>query len=300
MSAHIKLLDLIVVMRMRLMKNFRSFHFFMLGVLLIAVSVYSFLIVAKQSAQANKVWDSSFYPSQQIETEKLTLSPQQLVQLEVGLRIDTTSVIKRNHAAPQEKQLRFNFPFEYSVFDSNGSLIYQQKTAISWNSGTKYGLSGDITNAGGWTKFETSFDKFKVPGGKIFIIARLSEDKEFKAQASDLRLAVYDNVYSNATHGMIGGFSLLFGCVAFLVGFMMFIIRRTKMGNHVGQKSWVVAVLLSLFLGCLGVDRFYLGYMGLGVLKLITFGGCGVWALIDLVLIIVGKMRDANGNELTR
>jgi len=62
-----------------------------------------------------------------------------------------------------------------------------------------------------------------------------------------------------------------------------------------GQKSWVAALLLSLFLGGLGVDRFYLGYILLGVLKLITGGGLGLWWLIDLILIAIGKMTDAQG-----
>lgn len=65
-------------------------------------------------------------------------------------------------------------------------------------------------------------------------------------------------------------------------------------------KSWIVALLLSIFLGSLGVDRFYLGYIGLGIVKLITCGGAGIWWLIDLILIGVGKMTDANGNALVK
>jgi len=51
------------------------------------------------------------------------------------------------------------------------------------------------------------------------------------------------------------------------------------------DKKWIVALLLSIFLGSLGIDRFYMGYVGTGILKLITFGGLGIWALIDIILI---------------
>lgn len=64
------------------------------------------------------------------------------------------------------------------------------------------------------------------------------------------------------------------------------------------QKSQSTAFLLSYFLGTFGVDRFYLGYVGLGLLKLVTCGGAGIWTLIDLALIGMGRMRDAEGNSL--
>jgi hypothetical protein len=66
------------------------------------------------------------------------------------------------------------------------------------------------------------------------------------------------------------------------------------------DKDWVTTVVISLLLGTLGVDRFYLGYTGLGVLKLITCGGCGIWALIDLILIAMGSLPDAQGRPLRR
>jgi len=67
-----------------------------------------------------------------------------------------------------------------------------------------------------------------------------------------------------------------------------------------GSKSWVVALLLCLFLGVLGVHRFYVGKIGTGILQLITFGAFGVWPLVDLILIAVGKFTDKEGLALAR
>jgi TM2 domain-containing membrane protein YozV/type II secretory pathway pseudopilin PulG len=65
-----------------------------------------------------------------------------------------------------------------------------------------------------------------------------------------------------------------------------------------GDKSYLAAVLFSFFFGSVGVDRFYLGYVGLGLLKLFTFGGLGIWAIIDFILITFGKVKDKQGRML--
>ncbi|MFY9677803.1 TM2 domain-containing protein [Glutamicibacter protophormiae] len=68
--------------------------------------------------------------------------------------------------------------------------------------------------------------------------------------------------------------------------------------NGEGSKSFIAAWLLSWFLGGLGIDRFYLGKIGTGILKLITFGGFGIWALVDIILILAGAMHDKYGYRL--
>lgn len=64
------------------------------------------------------------------------------------------------------------------------------------------------------------------------------------------------------------------------------------------DKDWLVTLLLSLFLGSLGVHRFYVGKIGTGILQLITLGGCGIWTLIDLIMIVTGSFKDKDGYEI--
>ena len=73
---------------------------------------------------------------------------------------------------------------------------------------------------------------------------------------------------------------------------------RVTTNTHTSQKSFLVTWLLAWFLGTLGIDRFYLGKIGTGVLKLITLGGFGIWAIIDLIIYLVGAGRDKSGQPL--
>jgi len=65
-------------------------------------------------------------------------------------------------------------------------------------------------------------------------------------------------------------------------------------------KDWLTTVLLCFFLGVFGIHRFYTGHTAIGVVQLLTLGGCGIWALIDFIIIIVGNFKDSNGNLLVK
>ena len=63
-------------------------------------------------------------------------------------------------------------------------------------------------------------------------------------------------------------------------------------------KSWLVTFLFAWFLGFLGVDRFFNRRIGLGIGKLLTAGACGIWSLVDIILLLAKKYQDAQGNYL--
>ena len=64
------------------------------------------------------------------------------------------------------------------------------------------------------------------------------------------------------------------------------------------RREWLVALLLSVFVGVFGIDRFYLGKVGTGILKLLTFGGFTIWSIIDIVLIAIKRLDDQEGYPL--
>lgn len=62
-------------------------------------------------------------------------------------------------------------------------------------------------------------------------------------------------------------------------------------------KSKGTATVLAIFLGEFGIDRFYLGYTGLGILKLCTLGGFGILWIMDIIRIITGSLKPADGSD---
>ena len=70
--------------------------------------------------------------------------------------------------------------------------------------------------------------------------------------------------------------------------------------GHASDRRILPAFLLCFLFGVFGAHRFYVGKIGSGVAQLLTFGGLGIWALVDLILIICGAFTDAQGNKITQ
>ena len=77
-------------------------------------------------------------------------------------------------------------------------------------------------------------------------------------------------------------------------------VSLTSISKGSGNSEWLTTLLLSGFLGTLGVHRFYTGHTGIGVVQLLTLGGCGIWALIDFIMIIMGNFKDSEGNIIQK
>ena len=63
------------------------------------------------------------------------------------------------------------------------------------------------------------------------------------------------------------------------------------------MKNKTTALILSIFVGGLGIDRFYLGYIGMGILKLLTGGCFGILWIIDIIRIATGNLKPADGSD---
>ena len=74
---------------------------------------------------------------------------------------------------------------------------------------------------------------------------------------------------------------------------------QTVVDPNRSDKDWLTCVLLSFFLGSLGIHSFYVGKTVVGIVQILTLGGCGIWALIDFIMIVCGSYRDAEGKLIT-
>ena len=77
-------------------------------------------------------------------------------------------------------------------------------------------------------------------------------------------------------------------------------IQSSPINAEINEQNnrWLICLLLCWFLGAFGIHRFYTGHTTIGVVQLLTLGGCGIWALIDFIIIVSGNFKDSEGNPI--
>ncbi len=73
-----------------------------------------------------------------------------------------------------------------------------------------------------------------------------------------------------------------------------------RASGGVSQREWLTALLLCFFLGSIGAHSFYAGKTTIGILQIITLGGCGVWTIIDFINLITRTYTDVDGKYIVR
>lgn len=71
--------------------------------------------------------------------------------------------------------------------------------------------------------------------------------------------------------------------------------KELRQNEGSGGKDQLVALILVVTVGLMGIHRFYLGYHGIGIIQLLTLGCCGLWTLIDMILIVTGDLKPKYG-----
>lgn len=119
---------------------------------------------------------------------------------------------------------------------------------------------------------------------------------ETAAPASDAASGGFNFGAPASTSG--GGSELSFGTPSASTGMIKAKAKGSSGSGQTSDKSRIVAALLCWFGGGFGIHRFYLGYTQIGILQILTCGGCGIWAIIDLVMILTRGLPDNNGRPL--
>ena len=74
--------------------------------------------------------------------------------------------------------------------------------------------------------------------------------------------------------------------------------EETNINSQSEPNRFVITLLLCWFLGIFGIHRFYTGHTTIGIVQLLTLGGCAIWTLIDFIIIVSGGFKDSDGNPI--
>lgn len=162
-------------------------------------------------------------PTAKIDTDKFS-------QVAVQAEIHSDKVEKKENMDHEtEYNLKYDFPVEYRVLDEQGHVVYTEKTSFAWNGGFRTSTRSDITEKGGSSVIEHGFEKFKVPPpGRVSVEILVQPDTQYKSEARDVQLIVYDNVSKHVQDIMAGILFVIGGGIVALVGGILLIVYWSR------------------------------------------------------------------------
>jgi len=251
------------------------------GLLLLAYAGY---LGFSSNLVVSKTFDK---PASEISLDPINVNTANLVQIKASAKVISKHILQVDEGTDGiKKEALARIPLEVTILNENNQKIYSKSgTLDDFNSGfSKAELYEDKIKV----NQSVNFGKFKSNAEILKATIKINPDTEYGATIQTLTIKVYDSVKAISSFVKLG---LLF---AFL-GFFVAMFAWTKSAD---RNYFTMAIILSVIFGGIALDRFYLGYFWLGLLKMMTFGGCGIWYVVDLILIATKGMKNSNGQEL--
>lgn len=181
-----------------------------------------------RAAAAREVATVDLVVGEPADTGVVAVDTARLVQVAVA------AVVRSEHAtsgvgSSSSVELRYAFPFRYTVYDEAGNVVAKEETDFASEGGMRTTEWSRITNDGGSVKLERSYDKFAVPApGNVRVVAQIEPDRDFDAELDGAKLVLYDNVSKHVGRVLWGVALLVFGGLAGLGGGMLFLFAALR------------------------------------------------------------------------
>ena len=259
-----------------------SAAFILLGIGAICLATYdTFNVNLVKKINFDQVSTTQTIPS-------VTVDNSHLIKIKGSFAVETEHISEEDKGSDGiKKNALLSVPLNLVVKDPQGNVIHNAQNELNGESilsleATEfYGGKAKVLRSITLASFESSSEQLSIE-------LSVGEDKKYSSKVLFGSLSVYDGVKAT---GKLFGLGLILVIPAFLI-LVYSIIYKSD------YKNFTAALLLSVLFGGMGLDRFYLGYFWLGLLKLITFGGCGIWYLVDLILIATKQLKNSVGSKL--
>lgn len=235
----------------------RSVIFLFLGGLLLISGIFTIGTAIYNAFNTTPRYVETFWVDTEHSTGIISVNTKNFVQIAVKMSLSGESI---KEDFDDNRELQYQFPFRYQIYDNQQNLLFEQQTAINWNSGSRTTTSKQVGPGRGTLNVETSFEKLKISSpGEIQIVSHIESDDIYNTTADKIELIVYDNVYRHSQRIALAAGLLFLGVIGLFAGLVTLANRTTPPNGETiltdgeeltsTEKNIAVAVHLSAFSG---------------------------------------------------